>query len=273
MTKSVNEIWQQLLQLIISNGHPATPDNPAGATLEILSMASAVPMIAPVVTLPSRGLGYRFLAAEAAWILSGDNRLSSIQPFAKRIADTCDDGLTFRGAYGPKFVDQVGWVAADLARDLSSRRAVMTLWRERPGPTRDTPCTTSLQWLVRHGQLNCVVTMRSSDIWLGWPNDIHAFTMMSWYLLLTLRQLLPRSASLQLGTLYLTAGSGHLYLRNLAGVQACLNDDVATARGVAPIVSTECDNPDELVAHLWRVARRESSDRAWLTDVVAGKVN
>ena len=49
---------------------------------------TVIPMNRPVVTVPSRGLGTRFLVAEPAWILSGDNRLSTILPYARRIAET-----------------------------------------------------------------------------------------------------------------------------------------------------------------------------------------
>ena len=282
-----NETWLNLLRHLLTHGQRAHPDNPGGATYEVLAFQTRVSMFMPVVTVPARKLGIRFLAAESAWILSGDNRLSSIAPFARQIGDTCDDGLTFRGAYGPKFADQVGWVADELSRDPASRRAVMTLWRERPGATRDTPCTLSLQWFVRPDEakggvwrLHCSVAMRSSDAMLGIVYDWHAFSMMSLHLLLTIRARAPlipamrpwrELEGLRLGHLTVTAGSQHLYERDADAARECL-----TAKppfpAYAPLVADEFSHPDQLTDHLWHIARREPTDRRWLTDLVPGKV-
>jgi thymidylate synthase len=274
--RTVNGEWIRLLLRLLNLGEPVCPDNPAGATKELIGFQTEVSMTAPVITISERKLGYRFMAAESAWILSGDNRLSSIFPFAKGIADTCDDGLTLRGAYGPKFIDQVGWVAEELRRDPASRRAVSAVWRERPGPTKDTPCTLSIQWLVRDRKLHAIVSMRSSDAWLGFPYDIHTFSMMSLYLLLYLRQsAVPGEEayfwrSVDLGMLRLTAGSQHLYDRDAASalrVAKTYSESMAAPR-TTPLDPDEFFSPDDLVEHLWRAARKELTNRLWLTDLI-----
>ena len=274
----VNLVWRDLLAHLIEFGDYESPRNQA--TREILAFQTTIPMNRSVVTVPSRKLGYRFLAAESAWILSGDNRLSSIAPFAKRIAETSDDGLTFRGAYGPPFVDQVGWVAAKLREDPATRQALMTIWRPRPGASLDCPCTVSLQWFWRNCRLYCSAYMRSSDAWLGWVYDVHTFSMMSLYLLLTIRNLPARLdgiddptqwAITRLGDLHLTAGSQHIYERDLPGVAACLQD-VTPGVPYASLNEIEFTHPDQLTDHLWRIARRKPTDRRWLTDLIPGSI-
>lgn len=272
---TTNRVWCALLGTLLRDGAKVAPRDQV--TYEILGKTTIVDMTAPVVTVPERKLGYKFLAAESAWILSGDNRLSTIGPFAKKIADTCDDGLTFRGAYGPKFVDQLGYVVATLRKDPSTRQALMTLWRERPGASLDVPCSIALQWLIRNGKLHCVTTMRSSDAWLGWPYDVHAFSMMSATVALSLRTFTD-GVRPELGNLILTAGSQHLYDRNADDATTCAltfapRDDLVDQADVPPTPTSptfdlsKFAHPDELTEHLWKVARGESTNRTWLVDL------
>lgn len=229
---------------------------------ELIAHATSVPMDCAVVLCPERVTkGYfPFLAAEAAWILSGSNRVAEIKPFAKSIATFSDDGRFFDGAYGPKFVEQVGWVARKIDSDPATRQAVATIWRERPGSSKDVPCTVALQWLVRDGLLRCVATMRSSDAITGWPFDVHNFSMMSAYLALMLRER-EGFRDLRLGDLTLIAGSQHLYERDRDLATRCVWDGEtlrdSEAISLASIELDEFVDPDHLVSHLWRIAQRE----------------
>ena len=91
-----NMIWQGLMQNIMDNGQTV---NPRGKeTKELLGCKTVIPMDYPVITVANRKLGYKFMAAEAAWILSGDNRVETIAPYAKAIKNFNDDGVYFFGA-------------------------------------------------------------------------------------------------------------------------------------------------------------------------------
>ena len=252
----VNQVWLHLLATLLATGKPHAPRNEQ--TLELLGYQTIIPMESPVVTVTARKLGRKFLAAEAAWILSGDNRVSSIAPFSKEIVKFSDDGLTFNGAYGPRFVDQVGYVVRSLARDPETRQAVLTTWRERPSASVDVPCTVALQFILRDGRLHCMVTMRSSDCWLGIVYDWHAFSMMASYVLLSLRcqgGVAPFWKDVTLGDLYLTAGSQHLYLRNRELAEACLKTPTDLGKPYPPYPLDSFNGPDDLIASLWERAR------------------
>lgn len=249
--------WRRLLDKLLTAGVEACPRNKL--TKEILCHTSHIPMLSPVVTCPGRQMGYRFLAAEAAWILSGDNRVSSIAPYAKHIKQFSDDGISYFGAYGPPFVEQASYVADSLYRDPMTRQAVMTIWRQRPRETKDVPCTVALQWVCRDKSLHCIATMRSSDAWLGWVYDVFNFSMMSAYTLLLLRQrdygtrLVEQMhwRDVELGNLYLTAGSQHLYSIDWERAKECIarnEDDLAFA--YRPLDLLEFAAADELVKHL-----------------------
>lgn len=207
-TQPTDSVWIDLLWEIADSGSQVGPRGKG--TLEILAKTTVVDMKMPVVTIPQRNLGYKFMAAEAHWILSGDNRVETIEPYSKQISSFSDDGVRFFGAYGPKVVDQLSYVVDCLIRDEASRQAVMTIWRERPGSTKDLPCTVALQFMIRDGKLNCHATMRSSDAWLGWVYDVFNFSMVAWTVLEQLR-MNEQYSNLQVGSLFLTAASQHLY--------------------------------------------------------------
>lgn len=208
INSTTNE-WLVTLEKLLLMGSNATP---RGMDVkELLAHQTKISMTRPIVNVPQRRLGYRFMAAEAYWILTGDNRVDTIKPYSKDIAKFSDDGHFFHGAYGPMIIDQLHYVVDSLITDGQSRQAVLTIWRPNPRPSKDIPCTVAIQWLIRDGYLHCIDTMRSSDIWLGWPYDVFNFSMLSLYICLLLRE---RGLTVGLGSLVLQAGSQHLYETN-----------------------------------------------------------
>ena len=75
------------------------------------------------------------MAAEALWILSGDNKVETIAPYNKNIKQFSDDGIIFQGAYGPRIISQLDYVIESLRKDRESRQAVLTIWNPNPKPS------------------------------------------------------------------------------------------------------------------------------------------
>lgn len=215
----------------------------------------------PVLYHTKRRLSWKFMAAEALWIMTASNKVMDIAPWNKRIADYSDDGETFFGAYGPKIHNQIYWVAWLLAHDPGTRQAVINIWREdingygnwttqqnRPIP-KDVPCSLNLQWLIRNNEIHCIYNMRSSDIWLGWPYDIFNMTMVTIKLLGLIAEIqhqnIPKGESpsykpaYKLGPLHWSAGSSHLYERDRKKANAILNSraSVPPSRNPVPLES------------------------------------
>ena len=211
---------------------------------DLLAYQTSIAMEYPVLTIKERKLGYKFMAAEAAWILSGDNRVKTIAPYSKAISDFSDDGYFFHGAYGPMIRDQLHYVIDALNNDESTRQAVMTIWRPNPRPSKDIPCTVSIQFLIRDGLLHVVDTMRSSDLWLGWPYDIFNFSMLARYVICHLKN------KPTLGLLILQAGSMHIYEDQWSAATAILNK--VTYRDAPTIPWFQ--HGDDLVDWLWEQA-------------------
>ncbi len=181
-------------------------------TNEIIGATEVVDMRYPVVTVLQRKLSYKFMFAEALWIISGSNLLADIAPWCPAYNQFSDDGVSLSGAYGPRVLSQLNWVVATLEHDRNSRQAVMTMWDRRPARSKDIPCTVSTQFLIRGNLLHLIHDMRSSDIWLGWPYDIFSFSMVALKVILMLRETYP---DLELGNLHFRAGSQHIYHRDL----------------------------------------------------------
>ena len=198
--------WRQTLRNILKHGHEVSPrGNP---TREILHASAGFNMHTPQVSSPARKVYKKFMAAEAYWILTGDNSVAGIEPYNRHIKQFSDNGVSFAGAYGPQFTRQLHYAVNCLATDAHSRQAVIQIWKENPGPSKDIPCTLNLTFNIRNGKLNCHAFMRSSDIWLGLPYDFFNFSMMALYVGMHLNEL---CVNVKLGHLYWTAVSSHMY--------------------------------------------------------------
>lgn len=204
--KTTNKVWQDKLEEILFDYQYES--SPRGMKVkEVINGTYTVPMPA-YISLKSRKVNKSFMFAEAAWIILGSNRLEDIQPYMDMYKNFSDDRVFLKGAYGPKVVDQLPYVVDALVNDNDSRQAVLTTWRERPGPSKDIPCTVSMQFLIRDDVLHSVVTMRSNDIVLGFTYDVFTFSMVAKSVQLLLRD---RGILCDLGDLSVNAGSLHLY--------------------------------------------------------------
>lgn len=229
--------WVKNLQHLL--GGASSIVKPRGiTTMEYIAMKSTIHMSHPVVTNLGRKISHKFMMAEAAWILLGSNRVSELVPYAPSMSKFSDDGVRLQGAYGVMFTEQVRYVKETILQDPDTRQAVMTFWRPNPRPSKDIPCTVSLQFLIRSGTIHCVATMRSSDTWLGWPYDVFSFTMITAYVALSCWK------TLKLGYLVLTAGSQHLYEKDWEAAKGCISSEI---RNYSPISLDIFNSPDHLV--------------------------
>jgi thymidylate synthase len=274
--------WADLLDDILTNGERSSPRGLA--TRELRQRTVRVDATRPVLLNQARKLSYRFMAAEAYWILSGDDTVAGIAPWNENIRQFSDDGVTFFGAYGPRIVASLGYVVDTLARDPASRQAGFTLWRPDPPFTKDVPCTVALFFRNREvlgpappelggppgmkvgwTELDVHAFMRSSDAWLGLPYDAFTFCAVGWSVIAELSARDP-GATIRPGSLYLTAASSHLYESDVERTREALLARprlIDVERAAAPPelwASTE-----NLTASLKRLrdSRRGDAERWW----------
>ena len=181
----------------------------------------------------SRGRLFSALG-EFLWYLAKTDSLAFIRYYIPDYKKSSDDGKTIHGAYGPRLfkdggVDQVANIIAMLRDRPDSRRAVIQLFKSTdiPYAYKDVPCTCSLQFLLRGGQLHLVAAMRSNDIFLGLPHDIFAFTM--------LQELIACSVGAEVGQYHHMVGSLHLYDRDRRVVRQYLREGWQATRAMPPM--------------------------------------
>lgn len=171
-----------------------------------------------IVTSPIRKMPMRYAVGELLWYLSSNNGLKAIQNFTSAWDRMSDDGKVVNSNYGHKIhefygFDQWDYVKKCLEKDRNSRQAVIQI---RPAedyiekPTKDMPCTVSLQFFIRDNKLHLTVYMRSNDIWMGFPYDCFNFCA---FLVKMAMEL-----NVEIGTYTHIAGSLHLYERNLVEI-------------------------------------------------------
>jgi thymidylate synthase len=164
-----------------------------------------------IVESKLRNMSVKYALGELLWYMSGSNQLKSIVPYSKAWDGLSDDGETVNSAYGYRIRERFGfnqwdYVREMLTKDPLSRQAVIHIKDASRKQTKDTPCTMSLQFLIREGRLYMTTIMRSNDIWLGFPYDVFSFT--------ALQVIMAMELGVEVGEYTHIAGSLHLYERN-----------------------------------------------------------
>lgn len=221
--------WLQALHEIFFTGNEVVCRGMM--TREIPAKTVIIDAQRPINLVEERKLGYRFMLAEAYWILRGDDTVEGIAPYSENISKFSDDGKVFAGAYGPKIVSQLKYVVDALIEDPQTRQSVISIWRPNPAKSKDIPCTVAIAFQLRDNKLSAHVFMRSSDVWLGLPYDLFNFSMLLHLVcgLLNSQRVSDGTAKFDTmvspGRVYLQAASMHLYEKDLVRAREVLTSD------------------------------------------------
>lgn len=200
---SINQVWLQLLnKLYYQPEHKPEPrglktHECTGVTVRVNDLRNNL------LYHPGRALNYRFAVAEWLWISFGLEDVATLKQYNSQMERFSDDGVKLAGAYGPRLAPQWTYLVSALSKDYFTRQAVATIWTPNPVSSKDVPCTLSLQLIARDGFLNGIVTMRSSDVYLGLGYDFFTFSQ--------LVNSLAGVLGLKSGYLQFSLGSSHLY--------------------------------------------------------------
>lgn len=161
--------------------------------------------------VPHRGNNVIATLAETLWVMAGRADVDWLSAFLPRAFDYSDDGLSWRGGYGPRLrhwngVDQVAQVRRLLLEEQTTRRAVMSIFDPDRDfvSSKDIPCNNWLHWLVRDGRLNLTIAVRSNDLMWGF-SGINSF---EWSVL---QEMLAHWIGVEVGDATYLASSLHLY--------------------------------------------------------------
>jgi thymidylate synthase len=206
---TADDLFHEVVSRLIMQGRPVTPPPTKGPCVEVTGALLELTNPGARVSLSvTRGRLFSALG-ELGWYLSGSSQTEHIAYYLTEYWNFDEDGQV-RGAYGPRLraydgIDPHAVIFDLLLRKPSSRQAVIQLYDHTDliGDHLDVPCTCSLQFLWRDGQIRLVVYMRSNDAYLGLPHDLFCFTM--------LQEIVARRLGADLGTYTHVVGSLHLY--------------------------------------------------------------
>lgn len=232
---TLDELWVHMTNKVLDEGQFIGSRD--GACHELIGQSMV--LLDPTANIAARRkISLAYAAAECLWYLSGTTDIALIKAYAPQYERFSDDGVTANGAYGGRLygsvmrqngkhaylsrLAQLEAVIQILQDKPDSRQAVLSLWqqfdlhRAAYDPSKDLPCTLSVQFILRQNTLNAIMTMRSNDLWLGLPYDVFCFT--------TIQRLVADQIGAELGWFKLDVGSLHIYQRNVDKVKERLKD-------------------------------------------------
>ena len=164
-----------------------------------------------VITNKERNWNEEYAAAEWAWYLSGDPRVTTLGKLYGKIPaiwkNMADKNGEVNSNYGYQWErkNQLENVIHMLKHGYDTRQAAISIYdgKEINKYEFDTPCTYAIQFTVVQSKLYMSVYMRSNDLWYGFCNDQYQFA--------SLQEMVAERLNLPVGTYYHHAHNLHLY--------------------------------------------------------------
>lgn len=210
--ESANEAWESLYYGLNVYGHITSP---RGLMIKE-TMKCDIYIMNPMNNLvynEFRGLSPIYLAKEYFWYKSGSNKVEDAIKLSKFWGTIANDDGTVNSNYGSYiFVkEDDGKTVWDKTREIlendrDTRQAIIQIPIMPSRGSKDTPCTSSIQYTIRDNRLYSTVYMRSTDVILGFPIDIFQFTM--WQIQMA------RELGVSLGWMRFISGNLHCYKKH-----------------------------------------------------------
>ncbi len=161
--------------------------------------------------LQVRKMYFKTAAAEVSWMLSGSKSIDWITKYTKIWDAFADEDNNIDSAYGHRWskafgIDQVQNILTKLEVDPTSRQQVLLSWDPRTDNvirTPNIPCPLMAIFNIIDGKLNCHLTLRSNDLYLGLPYDMMMYTILS--------NLMANSLKIEVGELFYSIAHAHIY--------------------------------------------------------------
>lgn len=133
--------------------------------------------------LGSKFVPFKTAVKEMLWIWQKQsNDVHELQEMGVHVWDEWmrEDG-TIGKAYGYQLAKykQVDNLIKTIKEDPTNRRMVVTLWNIEDLPDMALqPCAFQTLWNINHGRLNCMLTIRSNDWFLGQPFNVTQYAVL-----------------------------------------------------------------------------------------------
>ena len=166
--------------------------------------------------LASKFVGFKTAVKELLWIWQmQSNDVRKLQDMNVHIWDEWmqEDG-TIGKAYGYQLAKykQVDNLIKTIKEDPTSRRMITTLWNIEDLPEMALqPCAFQTLWNVNKGKLNCMLTIRSNDWFLGNPFNVAQYA--------ALVHMIAQVTNYKPGRLTVCINDAHIYENHIPQIQ------------------------------------------------------
>ncbi len=188
-----------------------------------------------------------FHLIEALWMLAGRRDVATLSHYVRRMSDFSDDGITFHGAYGHRWIQswdfsQLVDVITLLCKHPQSRRAVIQIWDcEKDLHThqniKDIPCNLIVTPWINNQLLDMTVFCRSNDvIWGAAGANAVQFSILQEYL--------ATMIGVGVGSLYQISNNFHAYTEIFEKLKTLKYDRQGDEYSTERVIPTKLiDNP------------------------------
>jgi thymidylate synthase len=200
--------------------HGARKDDRTGTgTLSVFGYQARFDLAERFPLLTTKKVHLKSVIHELLWFLQGSTNVAYLRANAVSIWDEWADA---QGELGPVYgyqwrswpapdgrhIDQLGEVVAQIRKNPSSRRLIVSAWNVADIPKMAlAPCHALFQFYVNDGRLSCQLYQRSADIFLGVPFNIASYALLT--------MMVAQVTGLKPGEFVLTLGDAHLYLNHI----------------------------------------------------------
>ncbi|GIX33066.1 MAG: thymidylate synthase [Lysobacterales bacterium] len=219
--------YHELIERILAAGE-RREDRTGVGTLSIFGHQMRFDLGEGFPLLTTKKLHVKSIVHELLWFLRGETNVRSLQAEGVSIWNEWADpegelgpiyGKQWRSWQGcdGRVHDQIAWVEAEIRRNPSSRRLLVSAWNVGELDRMALPpCHVLFQFYVhRDGRLSCQLYQRSADVFLGVPFNIASYALLT--------SMLAHTTGLKPGLFIHTLGDAHLYLNHLEQARMLLS--------------------------------------------------
>ena len=200
--------------------HGARKDDRTGTgTLSVFGYQMRFDLAERFPLLTTKKIHTKSVIHELLWFLQGSTNVAYLRAKGVTIWDEWADA---QGELGPVYgyqwrswpapdgrhIDQLGEAVAQIRKNPSSRRLIVSAWNVADIPKMAlAPCHALFQFYVNGGRLSCQLYQRSADIFLGVPFNLASYALLT--------MMVAQVTGLKPGEFVHTLGDAHLYLNHL----------------------------------------------------------
>lgn len=214
--------YLDLLQDVLENG-TVKEDRTGTGTLSVFGRQLRYDLSKGFPLVTTKRMHVKSIIHELLWFLMGETNVRYLQENGVRIwNEWADENGDLGPVYGSQWrawetpdgrtIDQIAAVVDSIKRNPDSRRHIVSAWNVAEiDNMKLPPCHFVFQFYVAGGKLSCMLTMRSSDTFLGLPFNIAQYALLT--------HMIAQQCELEVGDFIYSGADVHIYSNHIEQVK------------------------------------------------------